>query len=86
MGSEVSIVHPVGATIRKLRERVGIIDELRIARAQAKVFSTKASSGKYYQKADKSTNVNEINEIVWRTQNNNIQFQTFDDTVCAFVI
>ena len=51
--AEVSIVHPVGATIRKLRERVGIIDELRIARAQAKVFSTKASSGKYYQEADK---------------------------------
>ena len=87
--AEVSIVHPVGATIRKLRERVGIIDELRIARAQAKVFSTKASSGKYYQKADKKVQMLEWKLMKLFGERKTIMrhnFKHLDDTVCAFVI
>eukprot|EP00943_MAST-04B_sp_MAST-4B-sp1_P005882 g5882.t1 len=87
--AEVTIVHPIGNSIRKLQKRVGIINELRIARAKAKVFSTKPSHSKLYRKADRK-----VQQMEWKlaklfSEREHIirhNFKHLDDTVCAFVI
>jgi hypothetical protein len=85
--AEVSIANPIGTNIRRLQERVGLVTELRVARARAKVYSMTPYS-KQYETADVSVFriENKISHTFAKHEKVHHNFRHKDDVVCAFVL